>query len=330
MMKILIFSIKEFEISYLEKANQNTFSLVTEKSSLAIETAFKAKGFDAISIFSSDRADAKVLQLLHTYGVKYITLRSAGYDNVDLKVATQLNIKVANVPAYSPYAIAEHTVAMLLTLNRNLIASNNRVSHYNFDINGLTGFDLNGKTVGIIGTGKIGEVMVKIMHGFGCKILAYDLKKNQKLIDQYQVNYTTLEALCAKSDVISLHVPLNPHTHHLINELLLLSMKPNVILLNTARGAVIDTEALIAALEAKQIKAVGLDVYEFEKGIFFKDHSNAKEKDEQLLKLIAMPNVIVSSHHAFLTDEALTNIAETTISNLTAFDATGTCKNQLN
>ena len=329
-MNVLIFSIREFETPYLENASQNSFSLVTEKSSLSIDTAVKAKGFDAISIFSSDQADAEVLQLLHSYGVKYISLRSAGYDNVDLKTAARLNIKVANVPAYSPYAIAEHAVAMLLALNRNLITSNNRVSQYNFDINGLTGFDLNGKTIGIIGTGKIGEVMIKIMHGFGCHILAYDLKKNQSLIDKYNVTYSTLEALCAKSDIISLHVPLNPHTHHLINELLLLSMKPNVIIINTARGAVIDTEALIDALEAKQIKAAGLDVYEFEKGIFFKDHSNAKEKDELLLKLIAMPNVIVSSHHAFLTDEALTNIAETTISNLTAFEATGKCENQLN
>ncbi|MBO6607475.1 2-hydroxyacid dehydrogenase [Psychroserpens sp.] len=315
-MKVLVYSAKAFEIPYLEKANLNKHQLTFIEDALSSETAMQAIGYDAISLFSADDANFLNLELLKEFGVKYITLRSVGFDNVNLKAAERLGIRVANVPAYSPYAIAEHGVSLLLALNRHLIDSNRRFKHYNFNLDNLVGIDLNQKKVGIIGTGNIGSVMVKIMHGFGCKLLGFDISEDQKLVETYGLRYTNLKTLCEQSDIISLNVPLNSETHYLINEDLLFLMKKDVIIINTARGAVVNTEHLLEALKSKRIGAYGADVFENERGIFFKDRSNEIPDDDLLMQLNAYPNVLITGHHAFLTEEALTNIAETTIWNL--------------
>ncbi|WP_299336392.1 2-hydroxyacid dehydrogenase [uncultured Psychroserpens sp.] len=328
-MKVLIYSAKAFEIPYLEKANRKKHNLTFVENALSSETAMQAVGYDAISIFSADEACFLTLEKLKDFGVKYICLRSVGYDNVNLRAASRLNIRVANVPAYSPYAIAEHAVSLLLTLNRKLIDSNERVKRYNFNLDGLVGIDLNEKTVGIIGTGKIGSVMAKIMNGFGCKLLGYDISEDKELISNYNLRYTTLQELCELSDIISIHVPLNSDTHHMIDEDLIFLMKKDVMIINTARGAVINTEDMIDALKKKQIGALGMDVFENEKGIFFKDQSQDIPDDPLLIQLNAFPNVLISGHHAFLTKEALTNIAETTLYNLDQWSKNKESDNEL-
>lgn len=319
-MKVLVYSTRDFEKTYLERANNNKHYLAFTKEALSSSTAINAVGYDAISIFSADEACFLTLEKLRSFGVKYICLRSVGYDNVNINASKREGIKVANVPAYSPNAIAEHAVTLLLALNRKLIEANDNIRRFNFDLNHLTGFDLNGKTVGIVGTGKIGSVMAKIMHGFGCKLLGNDIEENNLLIQQYELQYVSLENLCEQSDIISIHVPLNSDTHHIINEDLFDVMKESVYLINTARGAIVNTDDLIQALDHKKIAAYGMDVYENEKGIFFKDLSHNIPDDDNLLKLIAMPNVLVTGHQAFLTNEALTNIAETTIYNLDCWE----------
>ena len=328
-MKILVYSAKDFEIPYLEKANRRKYHLTFTKEALSSKTATNAIGFDAISIFSADEACVITIEKLKDFGVKYIALRSVGYDNVNLRAASRLAIRVANVPAYSPYSIAEHATSLLLALNRKLIESNHRVDHFNFKLNHLVGFDLNNKTVGIIGTGKIGAIMSKIMHGFGCTLLGYDINENNDLIDKYNLDYTALKNLCEQSDIISLHVPLNTETHQMINEELISVMKQGVILINTARGSVINTEDVIEGLKNGNIGALGIDVYENEKGIFFKDHSRHIPNDDLLIKLNAMPNVLITGHHAFLTEEALTNIAETTIYNFDCWNSGKETENEL-
>jgi len=328
-MKVLYYSTRNFEKEYLIKANKNKHSISFIKESLSLETVDKAKGYDIISLTPSDDASKLTIEKLNEYGIKYIVLRCAGYDNVNIKSATIAGIKVANVPAYSPYAIAEFATSLLLTLNRKLIISNQRINQYNFNIDNLIGFDLNNKTVGIIGTGKIGAIMTKIMNGYGCNILAYDIDVNQNLIDTYGVKYVSIKELCEESDVISIHVPLNQHTRHLIDDKLIKYMKKNVIIVNTARGAIINTKDVIKALDNNQIAALGMDVYENEDGIFFKDLSADIPKDEMLKKLISMPNVLLCSHHAFLTEEALTNIAETTFYNIDCWSKNKETENQL-
>jgi D-lactate dehydrogenase len=328
-MKVLVYSSKEFEIPFLEKANNKKHQLTFIKDSLSSETAIKAIGYDAISIFSADEACFITIEKLKGFGVKCIALRSVGYDNVNIRSASRLSIKVANVPAYSPYAIAEHAVALLLALNRKLIESNFRVNHYNFNLNNLVGFDLNKKTVGIIGTGRIGAVMSKIMHGFGCNLLGYDIEENSDLTKLYNLQYTTIRDLCERADVISLHVPLNTETHQLINEELISEMKEGVILINTARGSVLNTRDVIDGLKKGKIGALGIDVYENEKDIFFKDHSQDIPNDDLLMRLNALPNVLITGHHAFLTEEALTNIADITIYNLDCWDSGNETENEL-
>lgn len=328
-MKVLVYSAKDFEIPYLEEANKNKHKLTFTKEALSSATAHKAVGYDAISIFSADEACLITIEKLKDFNIKFITLRSAGYDNVNLRTATRLDIKVANVPAYSPYAIAEHAVALLLALNRKLITSNLRVRHYNFNLNNLVGVDLNNKTVGIIGTGKIGEVMCKIMHGFGCKLLGYDIEEKASLIEKYNIKYTSLNDICNQADIISLHVPLNADTHEMINEDVIDEMKDGVIIINTARGSVLSTDAVIAGLKSEKIGALGIDVYDNERGLFFKDHSQEIPNDNNFMLLNTMPNVLITGHHAFLTDEALTNIAETTIYNLNCYQARKNTENEL-
>lgn len=328
-MKVLVYSSKSFEIPFLEEANKNKHKLTFIEDTLTSETAMKSVGYDAISLFSADDANYNTLEKLKDFGVKFISLRSVGHDNVNLKAAARLDIKVANVPAYSPNAIAEHAVGLLLALNRKLIESNQRVRHFNFDLNHLIGFDLINKTVGIIGTGKIGAVMVKIMHGFGCEILGCDIEENKALLKQYGLRYVPLKDLCEQADIISLHVPLTTETYQLINEDLITQMKDGVVIINTSRGKVIHTEHILNGLKSGKIGALGIDVYENEGGIFFADHSHDIPSDDLLIKLNAMHNVLITGHQAFMTVEALTSIAETTIYNFDCWSKGKETENEL-
>ncbi len=311
-MKVLIYSAKDFEIPFLEKANQDQFQIKYTPERLTLKTATKAMGFDAISIFSSDDGSSQVLERLKDFGIKYITMRSTGYDHVNLKIADTLGIHVANAPDYSPEAIAEHAIALLLGLQRKVCIADNQVKNYNFALDNLVGSNISQKNIGIIGTGKIGSVITRIMHGFNSKIWAYDRYTDSTLIEAYNVFYTTLEDLCRQSDIIFLSIPLNNSTHHLIDQKLLNEMKSHCTLINIARGAVVNTKDVISALEHKKIASYGADVYEGEKGVFFYNHSKDKVEDEVLKKLIELPNVLLTPHQAFATTEALTNIAETT------------------
>jgi D-lactate dehydrogenase len=261
--------------------------------------------------------------------VRYITIRSSGYNNINLKTAKRFGFRVANAPDYSPYAIAEHAVALLLALNRKVILADKQVHSFNFLQDDLIGFDLHGKTVGIIGTGRIGSVLVKIMHGFGCKLLANDQKPDNDLIELCGVRYTTIEELCTKSDIISIHIPMNYENHQFINRKKLALMKRNVVLINTARGAIVDTKELIKALENNTIGAYCTDVYEKEKGSFFRDNSKDGLKDEQLKKLLSFSNVLLTPHQAFITKEALTNIAEIMFKTITNWANGDDCENEL-
>lgn len=328
-MKILVFSTKEYEVPFLERANVKHISLNYTKDALDKQTAIQATGFQAISIFSGDDASSLVLEKLWDMGVRYISLRSAGYNNIRIKTAKRLGFKVANTPNYSPHAIAEHAVALLLAFNRNLISAVKDVHEYNFSQHNLMGHNLHGKTVGVVGTGKVGSVMVKIMHGFGCKILACDLEPDDDLIELCQVKYTTLEGICSTCDIISLHIPLTYDNYYLINKATLALMKPNVILINTARGAIVKTEDLIESLEEGHIGGYCADVYEKEKGVFFRDNSKEGIADVQLKKLLTFKNVLLTPHQAFMTHEALKNIANTTFENLDCWAQGGEAKNEL-
>ncbi|WP_034892076.1 2-hydroxyacid dehydrogenase [Gillisia sp. Hel_I_29] len=319
-MKTTVFSTHKFEEPYLVKANDGKHQLKLLESRLTEETAILATGSKAVSLFTGDDASAHILEKFNAFGIKYIALRSAGFNHVDLAKAAELDMKVARVPAYSPYAIAEHTMALILALNRKLIKAHNRVRDQNFSLNGLTGFDLNGKTVGVIGTGKIGSVLVKILHGFGCKILVQDVIEDENLIKFYNVIYTNCETICKQSDIISLHVPLTSSTKHLIDAKHISLMKQGVMLINTSRGGLVDTKAVIEGLKTKKIGYFGIDVYEEEEGLFFEDHSDDILQDDVIARLMTFNNVLITSHQAFLTETALTNIAETTIYNLDCFE----------
>lgn len=328
-MKVAIYSIHKFEQPYLLEANDGKHELVLIDARLSETTTSLADGCETISIFTGDKATAPVLETLHKTGVKYLALRSAGFNHVDLAKAKELNMKVARVPAYSPYAIAEHTVAMILALNRKLIRANRRVMELNFSLDGLVGFDMNGKTAGIIGTGKIGSVLARILHGFGCRILAYDKEENKELIERYQVEYTSCESLCEQSDIITLHVPLNEDTRYIIDKHCIDKMKPGVMLINTSRGGLVNTKAVIDALKTKHIGFFGMDVYEEEEGLFFEDHSEDILQDDTIARLMTFKNVLITSHQAFLTETALRNIAETTVYNLDCFESTTKNENEI-
>tara|TARA_R110000764_G_scaffold235953_1_gene330747 strand:+ start:298 stop:1335 length:1038 start_codon:yes stop_codon:yes gene_type:complete len=328
-MKLLVYSAKDFEIPFLKSANNNRNEVTYTKNALDSETALQATGYNAISIFSGDDASSIVLEKLWDFGVRYITLRSSGYNNLHIKTAKRFGFHVANASDYSPHAIAEHATALLLALNRKIVLANTQVHKYNFLQDGLLGFNLHGKTVGIIGTGRIGSIMAKIMHGFGCKILAYDQAPDYDLIELCDVTYTPLNELCEESDIISLHIPMNYENYYFINKEKLSLMKKSTILINTSRGELVDTKALIEALEAKNIAGYATDVYEKEKGIFFKDHSKNGIKDERLKKLLSLTNVLLTPHQAFITKEALTNIAEITFDNLDSWSQGHISKNEL-
>ena len=329
-MKIAIFSIYSFDRPFFEKMKKSRHEIVYFEEQLSKETAYLAKDFEAIAIFTSDTVDEAVLQLLHTCGVKYIALRSVGYDHVDLSKAAEFKIKVANVPEYSPFAIAEHTVAMILALNRKLIVADNRVKRHDFSLGGLTGFDLNGKTVGIIGTGKIGSVLAKILHGFGCNLLGYDKIEDSALKSNYGLQYTPLDELCQQSDIICLNLPLNKDTKYLINEARISVMKKGVMLINTARGGIVNAESVIRGLKTGKIGSYGMDVYENEKGIFFYDHSQTTLNDDTLALLTTFSNVLITAHQAFLTNEALEGIVSTTLNNIDQWQNEGKSINDLN
>ena len=305
-------SLQNVQFRFLEtKLNEDTVDL--------------AKGCDAVCVFVNDDVNAAVIDKLHEYGVKLIALRSAGYNNVDVKAAFG-KVHVVHVPAYSPYAVAEHAIALLLTSVRRIHKAYNRTREFNFSLSGLTGFDFHGKTIGVVGTGKIGRVFMDICRGFGMHVIAYDRFPSQ----DSSIEYVTLDELYERSDIISLHCPLTDETRHMINSAAIGKMKKGVVIVNTSRGGLIDAEALLEGIKARKIGAACLDVYEEEADIFFEDRSGHIMNDDLLSRLISMPNVIVTSHQAFLTEEALNNIAETTVNNiLSCFNNDGICDNEL-
>lgn len=328
-MKTLIYSAKDFEIPYLEAANnkQHLFKYIPDR--LTSHTAMMALGYPAISIFSADDASEIVLEKLKDFGVKHITLRSAGYDNVNLRVAKRVGFKIANAPDYSPYAVAEHAIGLLLALNRKIIHAHTQTQHYNFALDKLIGFDLKGKTVGVVGTGKIGSVIVEILNGFGCKILATDPTENSMLKTRFNVAYHDINHLCRESDVLILSVPLTPQTHRFIDATKLDLMKKHALLINVARGAVVHTGAVIDYLNNNRSAGYATDVYEKESGVFFYDRSTNIPEDKMLDALLAHDRVLLTPHQAFATHEALGNIATTTVSNLTNWEKLGYCENDL-
>src|ERR1041385_5371138 len=328
-MKVVLYTTRLYEKGFLKDLNAEKHHLKFIDLPLTEETAYLAKGADAVSIFVNDDASDKVLEKLHGEGVKFIALRSAGYNHVNLDKAKELKMRVARVPAYSPYAVAEHTVALMLALNRKLIRADHRVHDLNFSLEGLTGFDMNGKTVGVIGTGEIGKIVVKILHGFGCTILAYDVHESEEVKEKYGVVYTTLDDLYERSDIITLHVPLIPETKYIINSNSIAKMKHGVMLINTSRGGLVNTKQVIAALKKGKIGYLGLDVYEEEAKLFFEDHSEDILQDDVISRLLTFKNVLITSHQAFLTDTAIRNIAETTIYNLHCFENNVACENEL-
>ncbi len=324
-MKIAFFDAKDYDrpaFLRIGKAQGVEFKFFETK--LGEDTVQLAKGFDGVCVFVNDDVNAAVIDALYGYGIRVIALRCAGYNNVDVKRCYG-KIHVVRVPAYSPYAVAEHTMALLLTSVRRIHKAYNRTKDFNFSLNGLTGFDLHGKTAGVIGTGKIGRIFARICSGFGMRVLAYDKYPSADV----EATYVSLDRLFEESDVISLHCPLTEETYHLIGRETLEKLKKGVIILNTSRGALIDAEALIEGIKRRIVGAACLDVYEEESDIFFRDFSGHIVEDDVLARLISMPNVIVTSHQAFLTEEALENIAETTVGNLVCFRDGGVCENEL-
>lgn len=318
-MKVAVFSTKSYDKHYLDQANKDhSHELVYFESSLRQKTVRLAENFDAVCVFVNDIITEEVIEKLAELNIKLLVLRCAGFNNVDIESAHKHGIKVLRVPAYSPTAVAEHTVALIMTLNRKTHKAFNRVREGNFSIERLSGFELPGKTVGIIGTGKIGATFAKIMQCFGCKLVAYDQYPNEALKDI--IDYLPLEEVFKISDIISLHCPLTPETYHLIDEKSLLLMKKGVMLINTSRGKLIDTEAAISALKEGKLGYLGIDVYEQEESLFFKDLSESIILDDKIMRLMTFPNVLITAHQAYFTDNALTQIAQTTLSNLSAFE----------
>lgn len=328
-MKVAVYSSKKYDIDSFENVKDDTLDFNFLSVPLDAKTAALASGHEAVCVFVNDSADSEALQALNELGVKYIAIRAAGFNNVDIKKATELGIKIARVPAYSPDSVAEFAVGMILTVVRKYHKAYNRVREGNFLLEGLLGFNLSGKTVGIVGTGKIGMLTGKILSkGFGCNVIAYDVYKNEKVAAEYGITYIEeLDELLAQSDIISLHCPLSKGTKHLINEDSLKKTKKGFVLINTSRGGLIDTTALISALKTGHIGAVGLDVYEKEQEYFFNDSSSKIIYDDNLTRLISFYNVFISGHQAFLTNEALFEIAKTTVANLTAFKNDQKCDN---
>jgi D-lactate dehydrogenase len=328
-MKIAFYSTHKFEKEIFQQEAGDKHQLVWLEAQLSDSTAMLAQGCEAVCIFVNDDASENVLRKLHQTGVKFLVLRSAGFNHVNLDTAKELGMAVARVPEYSPYAVAEHTVALMLALNRKLIKANNRVREGNFSLDGLMGFDLHGKTAGIVGMGKIGKVVATILKGFGCKLLAYDPSPDNNWNAAHDVESVSIEELCQHSDIITLHAPLTEETKYIINAERIGTMKKGVMLINTSRGGLVNTKDVIRGLKCGQIGYLGLDVYEEEKGLFFEDHSAEILQDDVIARLITFPNVLITSHQAFMTDTALHNIASTTIQNLDCFESGTSCSNSL-
>lgn len=327
-MKIACFSTKSYDKEYLSKAIVAPHSIVFFEESLNPNTVGLLTGFDGICVFVNDKLDNNLLQQIASAGIKAIFLRCTGFNNVAISTATSLGIKVYRVPAYSPYAVAEHAVALVLTLNRKTHKAYNRVKEYNFSIERLHGFDVHGKTVGVIGTGTIGLVFAKIMLGFGCKVIAFDPTESNDA-KQLGIQYVALEDVLKQADILSLHCPLNQHTRHMISTKEFSIMKHGAMLINTSRGALIDTKEAIEALKTGALGYLGIDVYEEEEKLFFHDFSESIISDDILMRLMTFPNVLITSHQAFFTHEALTQIAETTYQNMLDFTHGTSSTNQL-
>jgi D-lactate dehydrogenase len=325
-MNVAFFSTKKYDRASFAKANSDRHVFRFLEPHLSVETVSLARGSDAVCVFVNDVLDAGVIEELAALGVRFIALRCAGFNNVDLAEARRLGLGVGRVPAYSPYAVAEYTVALMLTLNRQVHRANNRVREGNFSLEGLMGFDFHGRTVGLIGTGRIGAITAKILLGLGCEVIAYDPFPNKECT-ALGVAFVPLEELFPRCHVISLHCPLTPENHHLISDAALAKMRDGVMIINTSRGALIDTRAVIEALKSGRVGYLGLDVYEEEGELFFEDLSDTIIADDIFSRLLTFPNVLITGHQAFFTREALENIACTTVANLSAFESTGRCTN---
>ncbi|CAH0493811.1 unnamed protein product [Peronospora farinosa] len=324
-MKIAFFSAHSYEIESMETIAKEenvtpTHELKFFSSRLDANAAKLAQGYEGVCIFVNDIADETVLRVLAAGGTKVMLLRCAGYDMIDLTTAKELGMVLLRVPAYSPHAVAEYATALIMTLNRKIHRSYNRTREQNFRLEGLLGFDLNGKTIGVVGTGKIGALFVRIAAGFGCKVLAYDVKQSPEALS-YGVEYVSLDDIWTRSDIISLHCPLLSSTKHVINSNSILKMKHGVMIINTSRGGLIDTKALVNGLKSGKIGSVGLDVFEGEGEYFYSDHSGTIIADETLARLFTFPNVVITGHQAFFTKEALYNIGRTTMENIKAYEA---------
>ncbi len=323
LMKVAVFSTQPYDRQFLNAANLNVANpheFTYFESRLDTQTARLAADHPAVCVFVNDDVGRDTLEILAAKGTRFITLRCAGFNNVDLKTAAELGIQLARVPAYSPYSVAEHAVGLVLMLNRKLYRAYNRVRDDNFSLDGLLGFDLQGCTVGIVGTGKIGLIFAQIMQGFGCRLLGYDAYPNSTFEAIGNARYVELSELFSQSDIISLHCPLMPATHHMINAKAIAQMKPGVMLINTSRGALLDTEAVITGIKSERIGYLGIDVYEKEDNLFFTDLSDSIIQDDTFQLLQSFPNVVITAHQGFFTRNALTNICDTTIANLTAFE----------
>ncbi|MDH6268494.1 D-lactate dehydrogenase [Rhizobium sp. SG_E_25_P2] len=321
-MQVTVFSAKPYDRHFLDRGAASGLSLRYTEAHLSLETAGLADGSGAVCAFVNDDLSAPVLARLDALGVRLVALRCAGFNNVDLAAAREYGLTVARVPAYSPHAVAEHTMAIILGLNRKIHRAYNRVREGNFALDGLLGFDLHGKTVGVVGTGKIGEVLARILAGFGCRLLGFDPTPNPAC-EALGMVYGSLEDVFSQSDILSLNCPLTPETRHMIRQDTLPLLKPGVMLINTGRGGVIDTRAVIDGLKSGRIGALGLDVYEEEADLFFEDLSSQVLRDDVFARLLTFPNVLITGHQAFFTHEALDNIAETTLGNIVAFRDTG-------
>lgn len=327
-MKITFFSSQPYDKQFFTAINKNYgFELDFYETHLGPHIVHAIQNTTIICVFVNDKLNREVLQALKEKGVKIIALRCAGFNNVDIVAAKEMGFKVCRVPAYSPQAVAEHAVAMLLTLNRKTHKAYNRVREQNFSLNGLLGFDLFGKTVGVIGTGNIGAAFCKIMIGFGCRVIAFDLVANQEL-ENCGVQYMPLTNVLQQADILSLHCPLNEQTKHIINKDTIALTKKGVVLINTSRGGLINTKDVIAALKQKHISSLGIDVYEQEENLFFKDLSATIIEDDVIQRLMSFPNVLITAHQAFFTQEALTQIATTTLQNVKELIETGTLSNK--
>lgn len=327
-MKVAFFSTKPYDRKFFDLANEQFGHEITYfETRLTRQTLKLAEGFDCACAFVNDQLDASVLIALAAQGTRLVALRCAGFNNVDVNSANELGISVVRVPAYSPYAVAEHTVGLMLALNRKIYWANSRVKEGNFALDGLLGFDMRSATVGLVGTGKIGECVASVLHGFGCRILAHDQYENETCKNEYGVEYVSFGELIAQSDVISLHCPLLPETHHLINMDAIARMKKGVMIINTSRGALIDARAAIEGLKSEKIGYLGIDVYEEEEELFFEDKTFQILTDDVFARLTTFPNVVITGHQAYFTREAVSRIAQTTLENITAYENGETLKN---